>query len=192
MRAIQCWPVAIAAVLPHSILQRSPYAASLFQFGLSLFLALLLWDTKMASVMISDLREGVPGKIWKRKSRNSSFVMIKLLSLWGSYRSLIIILFISKFEELTHMFLNERTYSTLDSCCNPWPTFIRDWVLTLTDCVTTWGESVDIFNVLDAIKHPCIMMGCFALKWMGCGVFAEEVTVSFTNYIDFTTLICSL
>ncbi len=38
------------------------------------------------------------------------------------------------------------------------------------------GYLDDLFNVLDANKHPCIIMGRFALKWMGCGVFSEEVT----------------
>ena len=40
------------------------------------------------------------------------------------------------------------------------------------------GYLDDVFNVLDASKHPCIIIGRFALKWMGCGVFSEEVTVS--------------
>jgi len=46
------------------------------------------------------------------------------------------------------------------------------------------GYLDDVFNVLDANKHPFIIMGRFALKWMGCGVFSEEVTVL---CIDFTT-----
>ncbi len=37
------------------------------------------------------------------------------------------------------------------------------------------GYLDDLFDVLDAKMHPCIIMGRFALKWMGCGVFSEQV-----------------
>ena len=41
------------------------------------------------------------------------------------------------------------------------------------------GYLDDVFRILDAFKHPCIIMGRFALKWMGCGVFSEEVRVTY-------------
>ena len=47
------------------------------------------------------------------------------------------------------------------------------------------GYLDDLFNVLDAKMHPCIVMGRFALKWMGCGVFSEQVMASIC--IDTTT-----
>jgi len=31
-----------------------------------------------------------------------------------------------------------------------------------------------LFDVLDAHTHPCIIMGRFALRWMGTGVFSEQ------------------
>jgi hypothetical protein len=35
----------------------------------------------------------------------------------------------------------------------------------------------DVFDVLDAHCHPCIMLGRFALLWMGVAVFHESVSV---------------
>jgi len=46
------------------------------------------------------------------------------------------------------------------------------------------GYLDDVFNVLDANKHPCIIMGRFALKWMGCGVFSEEVSDRYSALIS--------
>ena len=40
------------------------------------------------------------------------------------------------------------------------------------------GYLDDLFDVLDAKMHPCIIMGRFALKWMGCGVFSEQVRLN--------------
>jgi hypothetical protein len=39
----------------------------------------------------------------------------------------------------------------------------------------TEGYLDQVFDVLDAHTHPCIMMGRFALRWMGTGVFLEQV-----------------
>ena len=33
-----------------------------------------------------------------------------------------------------------------------------------------------VFDVLDAHCHPCIMMGRFALGWMGADVWPEHVS----------------
>jgi hypothetical protein len=38
------------------------------------------------------------------------------------------------------------------------------------------GYLDDVFDVLDANCHPCILMGCFALRWMGAGVLPEQVS----------------
>jgi hypothetical protein len=37
------------------------------------------------------------------------------------------------------------------------------------------GYLDDVFDVLDAHCHPCVMMGRYALLWMGLEVFAELV-----------------
>jgi hypothetical protein len=39
----------------------------------------------------------------------------------------------------------------------------------------TEGYLDTVFDILDAHRHPCIMMGRFALRWIGVGVFPEEV-----------------
>jgi len=44
------------------------------------------------------------------------------------------------------------------------------------------GYLDDIFDVLDAHCHPCIMLGRFALLWMGVAVFQESVSVSTVEY----------
>jgi len=36
------------------------------------------------------------------------------------------------------------------------------------------GYLDQVFDVLDSHTHPCIMMGRFALRWMGTGVFSEQ------------------
>jgi hypothetical protein len=38
------------------------------------------------------------------------------------------------------------------------------------------GYLDDVFDVLDAHCHPCILMGRFALIWMGVEVFSEQVS----------------
>ena len=40
------------------------------------------------------------------------------------------------------------------------------------------GYLDDLFDVLDAKMHPCIIMDRFALKWMGCGIFSEHVRLN--------------
>ena len=44
------------------------------------------------------------------------------------------------------------------------------------------GYLDDIFDVLDAHCHPCIMLGRFALLWMGVAVFHESVSVYIVQY----------
>jgi hypothetical protein len=38
------------------------------------------------------------------------------------------------------------------------------------------GYLDDVFDVLDAHRHPCILMGRFALLWMGAAVFQDPVS----------------
>ena len=38
------------------------------------------------------------------------------------------------------------------------------------------GYLDDVFDVLDAHRHPCILLGRFALLWMGAAVFQESVS----------------
>jgi hypothetical protein len=40
------------------------------------------------------------------------------------------------------------------------------------------GYLDDIFDVLDAHQHPCIVMGRSALLWMGAAVLPSSVSVS--------------
>jgi len=40
------------------------------------------------------------------------------------------------------------------------------------------GYLDDIFDILDAHCHPCILMGTFALRWMGTGVSPVLVSLS--------------
>ena len=44
------------------------------------------------------------------------------------------------------------------------------------------GYLDDIFDVLDAHCHPCIMLGRLALLWMGVAVFQESVSVPTVEY----------
>jgi len=44
------------------------------------------------------------------------------------------------------------------------------------------GYLDDIFDVLDAHCHPCIMLGRFALLWMGVAVFQESVSAHTVQY----------
>lgn len=39
------------------------------------------------------------------------------------------------------------------------------------------GYLDDVFDVLDANHHPCILMGRFALMWMGAEVMPEQVSL---------------
>lgn len=38
------------------------------------------------------------------------------------------------------------------------------------------GYLDDIFDVLDAYCHPCILMGRYALLWMGAAVIQDPVS----------------
>jgi len=40
------------------------------------------------------------------------------------------------------------------------------------------GYLDDIFDVLDAHQHPCIVLGRSALLWMGAGVLQSSVSVN--------------
>ena len=44
------------------------------------------------------------------------------------------------------------------------------------------GYLDDIFDVLDAHQHPCIVMGRSALLWMGAGVLQSSVSVNIVKY----------
>jgi hypothetical protein len=48
--------------------------------------------------------------------------------------------------------------------------------------VLTNGHLDHIFDVLDAHRHPCIMLGRFALLWMGVAVLQEHVSVDTVQY----------
>jgi hypothetical protein len=41
------------------------------------------------------------------------------------------------------------------------------------------GYLDDVFEVLDAHCHPCIMIGHFALLWMGAAVMQDHVSAHY-------------
>jgi hypothetical protein len=41
------------------------------------------------------------------------------------------------------------------------------------------GYLDDVFDVLDAQQHPCIVMGHSALIWMGVAIFQGSVSVKY-------------
>ena len=54
------------------------------------------------------------------------------------------------------------------------PEFEKSTTLTFMDPQD--GYLDDIFDVLDAHQHPCIVMGRSALLWMGAGVLQSSVS----------------
>ncbi len=48
------------------------------------------------------------------------------------------------------------------------------------------GYLDDVFDVLDAHGHPCILIGRYALLWMGAAVVQDSVSTQFHCFLQRT------
>jgi hypothetical protein len=57
------------------------------------------------------------------------------------------------------------------------------WEMDSSDFRRTDGYLDDVFDVLDAHRHPCILMGRYALRWMGVEVCQDHVSAHVFSYV---------